>query len=299
MHVQYEVSDHVAVVRLDRPAALNAFTDEMEAELIECFDRSDADDDVRVVVLTGSGRAFCAGMDLSPAADGVAPFEAWRRSGTAPAGTQYDVPGEPLPIRRDGGGRVALRIFDSLKPTIAAINGHAVGVGITMTLPCDLRLVAEDAKIAFPFTQRGFVPESCSSWFLPRVVPVQTALEWLLTGRFLTAGDALAAGLVRSVHPAEEVFPAALELAREIAAAAPVSTSLTRRLLWQMLTAAHPMSAHEVETEALNRRGLSADADEGVAAFLERRAPSFTDRVSQSPDVLATLPHPAYVGPSS
>lgn len=299
MHVQYEVVDHVAVVRLSRPDALNAFTDAMEAELIACLDRSDSDDDVRVVVLTGTGRAFCAGMDLAPTDDGVPPFETWRRSETAPVGTQYVVAGEDLPIRRDGGGRVVLRIFESVKPIIAAINGHAVGVGITMTLPCDLRLVAEDAKIALPFTRRGFVPESCSSWFLPRVVPVQTALEWMLTGRTLTAAEALAAGLVRSVHPADEVLPAAMELARDIAAAAPVSTSMTRRLLWRMLTAAHPMTAHEVETEALNARGVSADAREGVDAFLQRRTPVFSDAVSQAPDLLSRLPGLDYAGPGA
>jgi enoyl-CoA hydratase/carnithine racemase len=297
VHVTCETADHVAVITLNRPEKLNAFTDQMEAALVDCFDRTDADDAVRAVVITGAGRAFCAGMDLSPTDDGATPFETWRRSPTAPAGTRYNVPGEPLPVRRDGGGRVVLRIFESRKPVVAAINGHAVGVGITMTLPCDLRLISEDARIALPFTRRGLVPESCSSWFLPRVVAVQKAAEWMLTGRVFGAQEALDAGLVRSLHPAGEVLQAAMELAGEIAAAAPVSTSLTRRMLWTMLTASHPMTAHEVETAALNRRGVSADAREGIDAFLAKRTPKFADVVSAFPDVLAGLPHPPYPRP--
>ncbi|MDQ7909053.1 enoyl-CoA hydratase-related protein [Phytohabitans sp. ZYX-F-186] len=281
-HVRYEVSDHVAIVTLDRPASLNAFTDRMEAELIECFHRSDADDAVRAVILTGAGRAFCAGMDLTPGESGGGTFETWRTSPDAPADTQFELPGHALPVRRDGGGRVVLRIFESLKPVIAAVNGHAIGVGITMTLPCDIRILAEDAKVGFPFTRRGLVPESCSSWFLPRVVPMWQAMEWMLTGRVFDAGEALAGGLVRSLHPAGEVLTAALGLADEIARhAAPVSAALTRRLLWQMLTVDHPMTAHEMETHALNLRGISDDAGEGIAAFLHKREPAFTDRVSR------------------
>ncbi|MDQ6525886.1 enoyl-CoA hydratase-related protein [Nocardioides sp. LHD-245] len=300
-HVRYEVADHVAVITLDRPEALNAFTDTMEEELVACFDRSDADDDVRVVVLTGAGRAFCAGMDLSPGEEpeaGASPFAAWRASPTAPAGTQYDVPGEDLPVRRDGGGRVTLRIFESAKPVIAAINGHAVGVGITMTLPCDLRIMADDARFAFPFTRRGFVTESCSSWFLPRLVPMQRALHWVLTGATQPAAEALEAGLVLSLHPAAEVLDVALVIARDIAAnAAPVSASLSRQLMWRMLSAAHPMTAHQLETAALNVCGVSPDADEGVASFLEKRPPAFSGRVSGAPGVLRDLPRPAYTPP--
>ncbi|XVQ09546.1 enoyl-CoA hydratase-related protein [Spirillospora sp. CA-255316] len=301
--VRYEVTDHVALITLDRPEALNAFTDTMEAELVECFERSDADDDVRVVILTGAGPAFCAGMDLTPADDAAAaasPFAAWRASPNAPAGTQYDLAGEELPVRRDGGGRVTLRIFDSKKPVIAAINGHAVGVGITMTLPCDLRVMAAEAKFAFPFTRRGFVTESCSSWFLPRLVPLQRALRWVLTGATLPASEALAAGLVLSLHPAEEVLDVALDIARDIAAnAAPISASLSRRLLWRMLSADHPMTAHQLETAALNVCGVSSDADEGVTAFLEKRPPAFTGRVGSTPDFLRDLPHPSYAPPDS
>jgi enoyl-CoA hydratase/carnithine racemase len=294
MEVRYEVTDGIAVVTLDRPGALNAFTDRTEVELIECFDRSDADDQVRVVVITGAGRAFCAGMDLAPSPDGGGPFETWRASPDAPPETQFHVEGELLPVRRDGGGRVSLRIFESTKPVIAAINGDAVGVGITMTLPCDLRVLADSARIAFPFTRRGFVPESCSSWFLPRVVGIQRALEWMLTGRRFDAREALDAGLVLSVHPADEVLAVAMGIARDIAAVSPVSASLTRRMLWQMLTADHPMTAHRIETHALNHRGVSDDAHEGVQAFLRRRTPAFTDTLSGAGDLLAGLSRPTY-----
>jgi enoyl-CoA hydratase/carnithine racemase len=299
MQVRYEVKDHIATMTLNRPEALNAFTDEMEAELIAAFDRSDGDDDVRVVILTGVGRAFCAGMDLAPNEEGTTPFEAWRRSPTAPAGTQYEVPGEPLPVRRDGGGRLVLRIFESLKPVIAAINGHAVGVGITMTLPCDLRILASQAKIAFPFTRRGFVPESCSSWFLPRVVPIQRALEWMLTGRTITAQEAFDAGLALELVDQDDVFDTAWRFAREIAVnVAPASASLARQMLWQMLGADHPMKAHQLETAAINSRGVSADAHEGVLAFLEKRTPAFTDTVSSVTRLSAELPRPSYQPPN-
>lgn len=298
-HVGYRVDNGVAIVLLDRPDNLNAFTDQMEGELIECFDRSDADDAVRAVVLTGSGRAFCAGMDLAEGDDPRDAFTDWRRSPTAPEGTQFDVPGEELPIRRDGGGRVVLRIFASRKPVISAINGHAVGVGATMTLPTDIRVASATAKFAFPFTRRAFVPESCSSWFLPRVVEVQQAMEWVLTGRTFGADEALAGGLVRSIHPPEKVLGVALDLAHEIADnTSPVSTSMSRRMLWQMMTAPHPMAAHQMETHALNLRGVSADAREGIGAFIDKREAVFTDSVScDTPDVFADWPEPHYEPP--
>lgn len=298
-HVDYRVDDGVAIVLLDRPDNLNAFTDQMELELIECFHRSDADDEVRAVVLTGSGRAFCAGMDLAEGDDPRDAFTDWRRSPTAPAGTQFDLPGQELPIRRDGGGRVVLRIFASRKPVISAINGHAVGVGATMTLPTDIRVASSTAKFAFPFTRRAFVPESCSSWFLPRVVEMQQAMEWILTGRTFGADEALAGGLVRSVHPAEKVLGVALDLAHEIADnTSPVSTSLSRRMLWQMMSAPHPMIAHQIETHALNLRGVSADAREGIGAFIDKREAVFTDSVSRdTPDVFASYPEPQYRPP--
>jgi enoyl-CoA hydratase/carnithine racemase len=217
------------------------------------------------VVLTGAGRAFCAGADLER---GGETFD-WR---------SHAVEGE---VPRDGGGEVVLRIFDCLKPVIAAINGPAVGVGITMTLPMDVRLAAEGAKLGFVFTRRGIVPEACSSWFLPRTVGISQAMEWVATGRVFEAEEGRAAGLVRSVHPAGEVVEAARSLAHEIAEnAAPVSVALARRMMWTMLGADHPMAAHRADSRAMLARGQSADAREGVESFLEKRPARFTDRVS-------------------
>jgi enoyl-CoA hydratase/carnithine racemase len=291
--VTVAVLGNIATITLNRPHALNAFTDTMEAELIAALDRCDVDDDVRVVILTGAGRAFCAGMDLS---DADATFDAWRTSELAPAGAQYVIEGEELPFRRDGGGRVALRMYALDKPIIAAINGHAVGVGITMTLAADVRICADDAKIGFVFNRRGLVPESCSSWFLPRLVPMQTALEWVLTGRTFGADEALRQGLVRSLHPAADVLDAARALAEEIAQnVAPVSAALARQMMWRMLGANHPMVAHEVETYALNVRGVSSDAREGIASFIDKRGPAFSERVSTDlPDVLGHWPVPEF-----
>ena len=264
--IRYEVADGVLTITLDRPDRLNAFTPTMRDELIEAFDRADADDDVRAVIVTGAGRAFCAGADLER---GGGTFD-WRERQR----------GDEVP--RDGGGQVTLRIFELTKPVIAAINGPAVGVGITMTLPMDVRLAAEGAKIGFVFTRRGIVPEACSSWFLPRLVGISRAMEWTASGRIFQAEEGHAAGLFRSVHPAEEVAAAARELAAEIVEnAAPVSVALTRRLLWSMLDASHPMEAHRADSRAMFARGQSDDAREGVTSFLEKRPPQFTDRVSE------------------
>jgi enoyl-CoA hydratase/carnithine racemase len=264
--IRYEVADHVLTITLDRPDRLNAFTPTMARELIEAFDRSDADDDVRAVIVTGAGRGFCAGADLG---GGGGTFD-WR-----------DRDGGDVGVPRDGGGQVTLRIFDSLKPVIAAINGPAVGVGITMTLPMDVRIAASGAKIGFVFARRGIVPEACSSWFLPRLVGISQAMEWVATGRVFTAEEGLAGGLVRSVHPADEVLGVAQELAAEIASeAAPVSVALARRLMWTMLGASHPMEAHRADSRAMLSRGRSADAFEGVTSFLEKRPAEFSDRVS-------------------
>jgi enoyl-CoA hydratase/carnithine racemase len=263
--VRYEVSDGILTLTLDRPERLNAFTPTMLGELIGAFDRADEDDAVRAIVVTGAGRAFCAGADLEK---GGATFD-WRAR-------QH---GDEVP--RDGGGRVSLRIFDSTKPVIAAINGPAVGVGITMTLPMDIRLVAEGAKIGFVFTRRGIVPEAASSWFLPRIVGISQAMEWAATGRVFDADEALRGGLVRSVHPAGELLDAAYALAREIAGnTAPVSVAMARRLMWNMLGAEHPMAAHRADSRAMFLRGQSDDAREGVTSFLEKRPAQFTDRVS-------------------
>ncbi len=268
--IEYAVADGVLTITLNRPDRLNAFTGQMRDDLIAAFDASDADDDVRAVVVTGAGRGFCAGADL---AGGGTTFDAVAR------GSEDELLADGTP--RDGGGQVSLRIFESLKPVIAAINGPAVGVGITMTLPMDVRLVANGARIGFVFARRGIVPEACSSWFLPRIVGISRAMEWVATGRVFDADEALAGGLVRSVHPQAELLPAAYALAREIAeATAPVSVAHARRLLWTMLGAAHPMQAHEADSRAMAARGRSADAREGVAAFLEKRAAAFPDRVS-------------------
>ncbi len=289
----YDVADGVATITLNRPDRLNAFVDEMEAELIEAFDLVDADDEVKAVVLTGAGRGFCAGMDVVDAGNA---FHAWRTAATAPEGTQYDVPGDDVPRRRDGGGRVVLRMFECLKPIIAAINGPATGVGATMILAADIRLASETAKFGFVFNRRGVIPESCSSWFLPRLVGMQTALEWVLTGRVFKAPEARDGGLVRSLHAPEELLPAAYALAHEITDnTAPVSAALSRQLLWRMLGAPHPMAAHQVESLGLNLRGVSADGAEGFASFVEKRPAAFPNLVSADlPDLFSFLPVPTF-----
>jgi enoyl-CoA hydratase/carnithine racemase len=267
--VLYEVEDGILTLTLNRPDRMNAFTPTMLEELLEAFDRSDADDEVRAVVVTGAGRAFCAGADLER---GGETFDASARQ-------HGDEP------HRDGGGRVSLRIFESTKPVIAAINGAAVGVGITMTLPMDIRLVVEGAKIGFVFTRRGIVPEAASSWFLPRLVGISQAMEWAATGRVFDAGEALRGRLVRSVHAPGELLPAAHALAREIADnTAPVSVAMARRMMWDMLGAEHPMAAHLADSRAMFLRGQSADVREGVMSFLEKRPANFTDKVSAMSD---------------
>ena len=265
--VATEVAGGVLTITLDRPDQLNAFTTEMQAELIAAFDQADEDRSVRCVVVTGRGRGFCAGADLSA---GGGTFDARsHNSGAEP-------PGPP----RDGGGMVSLRIFRSTKPVIAAINGPAVGVGVTMTLPMDIRLAAESARFGFVFARRGLVPEAASSWFLPRVVGISRATEWCFTGRVFGPDEALAAGLVRSVHPDGELLDAAYALAREIAAStSPVSVTLTRQMLWRMLGEPHPMAAHRVDSAAIYTLGRGADVREGVASFLEKRPPQFPSRV--------------------
>ena len=269
--IAYTVSDGVATITLNRPARLNAFTPTMMSELIEAFDATDADDAVRAVIVTGAGRAFCAGADLG---GGAATFRHGKEPGT---GT----------VPRDSGGRVVLRIFRSLKPVIAAINGPAVGVGASMTLPMDVRILADTAKVGFVFGARGIVPDGACTWFLPRIVGVSQALEWCLTGRVFAAGEALAGGLVRTVCPADEVIEAATSLAREMASnVAPVSAVLTRQLIWQMLGAAHPMEAHRLDSRAIFDTGRMPDAAEGVTAFLEKRPA----RWSMAPALTSTSP---------
>ncbi|HEY8865616.1 MAG TPA: crotonase/enoyl-CoA hydratase family protein [Solirubrobacteraceae bacterium] len=278
--IRYDVSDSILTITLNRPDRLNAWTATMGRELIEAFDAADGDDDVRAIVVTGAGRGYCAGADLGGGGD---TFD-WRERGA-----EGDVP-------RDNGGQFTLRVFDSRKPVIAAINGPAVGVGATMTLPMDVRLAAEGAKMGFVFTRRGIVPEACSSWFLPRVVGISQAMEWVATGRVFSAEEAHSAGLVRSVHPPEELLEAAYALAREIAEnTAPVSVALARRLMWTMLGAAHPMEAHRADSRGMFARGQSDDAREGISSFLEKRPAQFSDRVSEGlPDVFPGREEPAF-----
>jgi enoyl-CoA hydratase/carnithine racemase len=259
--IAYVVEEHILTITLDRPDRLNAFTTRMMTELLDAFDRADGDDDVRAMIVTGRGRSFCAGADL----------------GRGPSTFDYRETDEV----RDGGGRVALRIFDSTKPVIAAINGPAVGVGVTMTLPMDVRLASTDARMGFVFARRGVVPEACSSWFLPRVVGISRAMEWVATGRVFPASEALEAGLVRAVLPPDGLVPAARRLAAEIAGdTSAISVALSRQMLWKMLGADHPMEAHKLDSRLMRATGKLADAEEGIASFLEKRPPPFTGRVS-------------------
>jgi enoyl-CoA hydratase/carnithine racemase len=265
--IQYDVEERILTITLQRPEKLNAFTGRMCRELISAFERADADDDIRVVIVTGAGRAFCAGADLS---EGGATFDNEVRGRD-----------ERLDTHRDGGGLVTLRIFESKKPIIAAINGPAVGVGITMTLPMDVRIASTAARMGFVFARRGIVPEACSSWFLPRVVGISKAAEWVYTGRVFGAQEALEAGLVSQVVAPERLIESARALAREIADnTSAVSVALSRQLLWRMLGADHPMEAHKIDSKCIYWMGKSPDAYEGVTSFFEKRPPRFALRPS-------------------
>ncbi len=278
--ISYEVAEGgVAVLTLNRPDKLNAFNTKMMNDVVAAFDRTDADDAVGCVVLTGAGRAYCAGADLSEGGAGFAkmvddPARAHLRVGDT---------------WRDGGGYVSLRIFESKKPVIAAINGAAVGIGATMLMPCDMRLASTTAKFGFAFVLRGLVPEAASSWFLPRVVGINRALEWTMTGRMVEATEALDAGLVRSIHEPDALLPAALALAREVAnSGSRVSVALTRAMLWRMLGADHPMTAHRIDSRAILARRDAPDTREGIDAFLEKRPARYRECVSDGlPDIWA------------
>lgn len=283
--IKLDIADGVAIVTLHRPEKMNAFTRVMMDEFIHALDVTDADDSVRAVIVTGHGdRAFCAGADLTPEGGG-------------------HVFSDPNPVEslsdervRDGGGRLTLRLFNSKKPLIGACNGVAVGVGATMQLPFDMRLASDNARFGFVFARRGITPEACSSWFLPRLVGMQTALEWCMTGRVFDAQEALDRGLVRSLHPQAELMDAAMGIAREIADnTSAVSVAMTRAMLWRLSPLEHPMMAHRVDSRAIYRLSRSADAKEGIASFLEKRAPAYPDTVSGNmPDFYPWWDEPGY-----
>ncbi|MBS3651989.1 crotonase/enoyl-CoA hydratase family protein [Pseudaminobacter sp. 19-2017] len=294
-NILYSVDDRIATIALNRPDRLNAVSEAMIDEIIAALDRADTDDDVRVVVVRANGRLFCAGADLS---QGASTFDYDSRA----------VGGSDSPVRpdgsvdyshekvRDGAGRLTLRLYRGLKPVIGAIHGAAVGVGITMTLAMDARFAAADTRFGMVFTRRGIVPEGASTWFLQRIVGLDRALDWCLTGRIISASEALEAGLVRSLHTADELLPAAYAYAREIAVnTAPVSVALTRQMLWQMAGARHPMEAHRLDSRGVYARGRSDDAREGVSSFLEKRPPTFPNRVSRDmPDYFPWWDEPEY-----
>jgi enoyl-CoA hydratase/carnithine racemase len=276
--ILYDVADGVATITLNRPDRMNAFTAQMMLDMIAAFDATDADDEVKVVIVTGAGKAFCAGADLG---SGGATFDYAKRGEEAREEAKVN------DVYRDGGGRLTLRIFDSLKPVIAAVNGAAVGIGVTMQLAMDIRLASTAARFGFVFARRGITPEAASSWFLPRLVGMQQALEWCYTGRVFPAQEALDGRLVRSLHEPDDLLPAAQALAREIADnTAPVSLALTRQMMWRMAGAGHPMDAHRADSRAIMARGAAGDAREGVTAFLEKRQPAYPNKVSSDlPDI--------------
>lgn len=267
--IKYEIANGILTITLNRPDKLNAFTGQMLTELLDALDKADRDDDVRAIIFTGAGRGFCAGADLSAGGD---TFNRERRGGVDPG----------LDGHRDGGGKLTLRLYECLKPVISACNGPAVGVGVTMQLAMDIRLASTEARYGFVFTRRGIVMEACSSWFLPRLVGIQQAQEWVMTGRVFGAEEAQKGGLVRSIHKPEELLPAAQTLAREIADnTSAVSVALNRQMMWKMLGADHPMEAHKVDSKGIYSMGKSADVKEGVTSFLEKRKPVYPMKVSK------------------
>ena len=272
--IKYEVKDKILTITLNRPDRLNAFTGQMMNDLISAFDSASNDDEVRVVIVTGEGRGFCAGADLGAG-------EATFNRDENPRAKKTDDK-ENLEWLRDGGGRTTLAIYDCSKPIIAAINGPAVGVGVTMTLPMDIRLASEEAKFGFVFARRGLVPEAASSWFLPRIVGISKSLEWTFSGKVFDAEEALNGGLIRSIHSKDSLLDEAKKIANEIIEnTSPVSVSMTRQMLWKMLGADHPMEAHKVDSRFIYELGRGDDAKEGVNSFLEKRLPEFPNKVSE------------------
>ena len=273
--ILYEIKDKVLTITLNRPERLNAFTGQMMDDLIEAFDKAGKDDEIRVIIVTGAGRGFCAGADLGAGAN------TFNREVRNNRGETEGIKDNPEWMR-DGGGKTTLAIFDCPKPIIAAFNGPAVGVGVTMTLPMDIRIASEEARFGFVFARRGLVPEAASSWFLPRIVGISKALEWTFSGKVFSAEEAKDGGLIRSVHPANKLMDEAYKLAQEIIDnTSPVSVALTRQMLWKMLGADHPMEAHKVDSRLIYELGKAEDAKEGVKSFLEKRSPKFPSKVSR------------------
>jgi enoyl-CoA hydratase/carnithine racemase len=263
--IKYEKEKGIGIITLNRPEKLNAFTALMGREIIQALDQAEEDDEIRVLIFTGAGRGYCAGADLS-----------------AGGGSAFSYRAEPIDEFRDGGGVLNLRIFEMKKPVIAAINGPAVGIGATMTLPMDIRLASESAQMGFVFTRRAIAPDGCCTWFLPRVVGIGQAVEWMISGRVFSAQEALEAGLVHRLLPPDELLPAAMEKAREIVEnTSSISVALTKQMVWRMLGADHPMEAHRIESKAVYFMGGSEDCREGVNAFLEKRKPNFPMKLSR------------------
>ena len=273
--ILYEVKDKVLTITLNRPDRLNAYTGQMQSNLIEAFDKAGKDDDIRAIIVTGAGRGFCAGADLGAGGN------TFNREVRNNKGETEGIKDDPEWMR-DGGGRTTLAIFDCPKPIIAAFNGPAVGVGVTMTLPMDIRIASEEAKFGFVFARRGLVPEAASSWFLPRVVGINKALEWTFSGRVFSPEEAKEGGLIRSIHPADKLLEEANKIAQEIVEiTSAVSVAMTRQMLWKLLGADHPMEAHKVDSRAIYELGQGGDAKEGVESFLEKRPPEFPSKVSE------------------
>jgi enoyl-CoA hydratase/carnithine racemase len=265
--ILYDVKENILTITFNRPERLNAFNSAMRGELIDAFDRANEDDMIRAIIVTGKGRAFCAGADLK---NGAETFDYDKREDRLDRET-----------RRDGGGRLTLKIFESVKPVIAAINGPAVGVGITMTLAMDIRIASYNASFGLVFSRRGIIPEACSTWFLPRIVGISKALDWVLSGRVFSGEEALRSGLVQSLHSPADLLSSAEAIAREIAEnTSAISVALSRQLMWRMLGADHPMEAHKIESRGIYHTGKSDDAREGVESFLEKRSPEFKSKPS-------------------
>ena len=283
--LRYDVGDNILTITLNRPEKLNAFNYQMQNDLIKAFDEADKDDNVKAVIVTGEGRGFCAGADLSAGAETFDFDNRSDRNDKKGAVSETGSIDWSNPNIRDGGGLVTLRIFDCLKPVISACNGPAVGVGVTMQLAMDIRLASEDARYGFVFARRGLVPEACSSWFLPKIVGISQALEWVYSGRVFSAEEALKGGLIRSIHKPNELLNDAKEIAHEMTRnSAPVSVALSRQMLWKMAGADHPMEAHKIDSRGIFARGRMKDSKEGVTSFLEKRDANFTDKVNEMPD---------------